>query len=224
VPWRRARTYFRDCSLPASQPYLVGEGPTTLAITVRRCFDLVVANTPQLCPLDGIEHGPIDGSGRSDTARLRPAQMSGVPFAFSCRPVLQNHDKSQFEVVCYSNSPIGDAVTASFRQSGDQWRNILSKWGQWVSGGRSPNQKTPARQPNLLGPNSPPQFLPPSTAIGSREPGCEGRRGDGRRWVVNLFERRENGIGQIGPLAAEAGEEDDGLLVRDPGQRVDHAR
>jgi predicted O-linked N-acetylglucosamine transferase (SPINDLY family) len=47
--------------------------------------------------------------------------------AFSFRPVLDNHDKTRFEVICYSCSPAEDAVTASFRQLADRWRNV-SQW------------------------------------------------------------------------------------------------
>ena len=44
--------------------------------------------------------------------------------AYAFRPVLQNHDRSQFEVICYSGSPVEDAVTASFRQIADRWRDV----------------------------------------------------------------------------------------------------
>jgi predicted O-linked N-acetylglucosamine transferase (SPINDLY family) len=47
--------------------------------------------------------------------------------AYSFRPVLENHDKSRFEVICYSNSPTEDEVTASLRHAVDRWRNVL----QW---------------------------------------------------------------------------------------------
>jgi predicted O-linked N-acetylglucosamine transferase (SPINDLY family) len=47
--------------------------------------------------------------------------------AFSFLPVLRNHDKTRFEVICYSGSPTEDAVTNSFRQVADQWRDVL----QW---------------------------------------------------------------------------------------------
>lgn len=43
------------------------------------------------------------------------------------RPVLQNHDKSRFEVICYSNSPVQDEITESFRQVADRWRDVM----QW---------------------------------------------------------------------------------------------
>jgi predicted O-linked N-acetylglucosamine transferase (SPINDLY family) len=47
--------------------------------------------------------------------------------AYAFRPVLANHDKTRFEVVCYSAAPIEDTVTASFRQVADRWRTTL----QW---------------------------------------------------------------------------------------------
>ncbi len=47
--------------------------------------------------------------------------------AYAFRPVLENHDKTQFEVICYSSTPTEDAVTDSFRQVADRWRNAL----QW---------------------------------------------------------------------------------------------
>ena len=47
--------------------------------------------------------------------------------AYAIRPVLQNHDKTQFEVICYSGTPTQDAVTESFRQIADHWRDI-SQW------------------------------------------------------------------------------------------------
>jgi predicted O-linked N-acetylglucosamine transferase (SPINDLY family) len=47
--------------------------------------------------------------------------------AFSFRPVLENHDKTRFEVICYSGSTTEDAVTGSFRQLADRWRGV-SQW------------------------------------------------------------------------------------------------
>jgi predicted O-linked N-acetylglucosamine transferase (SPINDLY family) len=56
--------------------------------------------------------------------------------AYSFRPVFENRDRSQFEVVCYSNSPISDDVTETFKQFADRWRDI-SRWSddhlvEWV--------------------------------------------------------------------------------------------
>jgi predicted O-linked N-acetylglucosamine transferase (SPINDLY family) len=47
--------------------------------------------------------------------------------AYAFRPVLENHDKTRFEVICYSGHPTEDAVTASFRNVADQWRDT-SQW------------------------------------------------------------------------------------------------
>jgi predicted O-linked N-acetylglucosamine transferase (SPINDLY family) len=44
--------------------------------------------------------------------------------AYSFRPVLQNHDRSRFEVICYSGSPTEDGVTRSFQDAADRWRNV----------------------------------------------------------------------------------------------------
>jgi predicted O-linked N-acetylglucosamine transferase (SPINDLY family) len=47
--------------------------------------------------------------------------------AYSFRPVLRNHDRTQFEVICYSGSTTEDPVTASFQQMADRWRSV-SQW------------------------------------------------------------------------------------------------
>jgi predicted O-linked N-acetylglucosamine transferase (SPINDLY family) len=44
--------------------------------------------------------------------------------AYSFAPVLQNHDRSQFEVICYSNTAAEDQMTAAFRQLADRWRDV----------------------------------------------------------------------------------------------------
>jgi predicted O-linked N-acetylglucosamine transferase (SPINDLY family) len=45
--------------------------------------------------------------------------------AYAVRPVLQHHDRSQFEVICYSGTSIEDEVTDSFRRCADRWRDVL---------------------------------------------------------------------------------------------------
>jgi len=45
--------------------------------------------------------------------------------AFAFRPVLSNHDKSRFEVVCYSGTEREDAVTSTFKAVADRWRDVL---------------------------------------------------------------------------------------------------
>ena len=44
--------------------------------------------------------------------------------AFTYRPVFENHDKKQFEVVCYSGSPTTDDVTETFKQCADRWCDV----------------------------------------------------------------------------------------------------
>ena len=55
------------------------------------------------------------------------------------------------------------------------------------------------------------------------KPGFEPRGSDGRPSVIELVERRENGIGEFGALSSEAGEEDNGFFVGNSGQRFNHA-
>ncbi|MGJ4954937.1 tetratricopeptide repeat protein [Bradyrhizobium sp. HKCCYLRH2015] len=47
--------------------------------------------------------------------------------ARTIRPVLQNHDKSQVGVICYSNSPVQDEITETFRAAADRWHDVM----QW---------------------------------------------------------------------------------------------
>jgi predicted O-linked N-acetylglucosamine transferase (SPINDLY family) len=43
--------------------------------------------------------------------------------AISFGPVLRNHDKAQFEIVCYSCSVSEDETTEGFKQAADRWHN-----------------------------------------------------------------------------------------------------
>jgi protein O-GlcNAc transferase len=40
-------------------------------------------------------------------------------------PLLENHDHRQFEIFCYSDVPVPDAITARFKSVADQWRDII---------------------------------------------------------------------------------------------------
>jgi predicted O-linked N-acetylglucosamine transferase (SPINDLY family) len=44
--------------------------------------------------------------------------------AFAFMPILRNHDKSKFEITCYSSSRIDDETTNHFRQSANRWRDV----------------------------------------------------------------------------------------------------
>ena len=44
--------------------------------------------------------------------------------AFGFRPMLLHHDKTQFEITCYSCAVVEDEVTKDFRRAADRWRNV----------------------------------------------------------------------------------------------------
>jgi predicted O-linked N-acetylglucosamine transferase (SPINDLY family) len=44
--------------------------------------------------------------------------------AFFAIPLLANHDRSAFEVYCYSDTPAADAITDRYRSHADVWREI----------------------------------------------------------------------------------------------------
>jgi predicted O-linked N-acetylglucosamine transferase (SPINDLY family) len=46
--------------------------------------------------------------------------------AYSFRPVLESHDRTRFEVICYSTSVRQDAATDAFRRSADRWREVCA--------------------------------------------------------------------------------------------------
>jgi predicted O-linked N-acetylglucosamine transferase (SPINDLY family) len=74
-----------------------------------------------------VEHPSHHDNDRDPTRRIVlgyvSAEFSERSAAHAFRPVLANHDKSRFEVICYSGSPIEDAVTGSFRTIADRWRS-----------------------------------------------------------------------------------------------------
>jgi predicted O-linked N-acetylglucosamine transferase (SPINDLY family) len=79
----------------------------------------------------GARHPLQHDNDRDPTRRIVlgyvSAEFKRRSAAYSFRPVLENHDKARFEVICYSGSPTQDTVTDSFRQMADQWRDV-SQW------------------------------------------------------------------------------------------------
>jgi predicted O-linked N-acetylglucosamine transferase (SPINDLY family) len=77
------------------------------------------------------EHQPRHDNDRDPARRIVLGYVSAEfrrrSAAYSYRPVLENHDKAQFEVICYSNTSIEDDVTESFRRVADRWRSV-SQW------------------------------------------------------------------------------------------------
>ena len=64
-------------------------------------------------------------------SRVRVGYMSGDfiqhPVALFLRPVLAHHDRTQFELFCYSNNSTEDWMTREIRSRIDHWRNIASQ-------------------------------------------------------------------------------------------------
>jgi predicted O-linked N-acetylglucosamine transferase (SPINDLY family) len=75
------------------------------------CFS---SNGHQLSPNKKIILGYVSGDFRHHSA------------AYTFRPVLQNHDRSNFEVICYYSSSVEDSVTRSFKALADRWRDTQS--------------------------------------------------------------------------------------------------
>jgi protein O-GlcNAc transferase len=67
--------------------------------------------------------------------RIRVGYVSGDlgqhPIALFLRPVLMHHDRSRFEVFCYSNGHAQDDVTAELRKHADQWRPVAGRDDAW---------------------------------------------------------------------------------------------
>ena len=53
--------------------------------------------------------------------------------AFCFKPVLLNHDKTRFEITCYSSSLQVDSYTEDFRRATDRWRNVTQLTGDEFS-------------------------------------------------------------------------------------------
>ena len=64
-----------------------------------------------------------------DLARVRIGYVCGAlhfhPAAFFMLPLLENHDRSRFEIYCYANVANPDAYTARLRRASDHWRDIF---------------------------------------------------------------------------------------------------
>jgi predicted O-linked N-acetylglucosamine transferase (SPINDLY family) len=77
------------------------------------------------------DHPPHHENSRDPARRIVLGYVSADFRSHSAarifRPVLVNHDKSRFEVICYSNSPTQDEVTESIRHIADRWRDVV----QW---------------------------------------------------------------------------------------------
>jgi predicted O-linked N-acetylglucosamine transferase (SPINDLY family) len=86
----------------------------------------------RIAPRISPKHPPQHDNARDPARKIVLGYVSGDfrhhSSARVFHPVLQHHDKSRFEVICYCNSPTKDDVTASFRQIADRWRDVV----QWT--------------------------------------------------------------------------------------------
>jgi predicted O-linked N-acetylglucosamine transferase (SPINDLY family) len=71
-------------------------------------------------------HGNDRDPGRKIVLGYVSGDFNNRSPAFSFWPVLKNHDRDRFEVVCYSTVARVDAVTESFRSIADRWRDCWS--------------------------------------------------------------------------------------------------
>ncbi|MGA2442513.1 MAG: tetratricopeptide repeat protein [Tepidisphaeraceae bacterium] len=66
---------------------------------------------------------------RSPDRRLRIGYVSGDfrghPVGHFILPLLERHDRSNFQVTCYSNVPSPDIVTERAKRSCDEWRDVI---------------------------------------------------------------------------------------------------
>lgn len=76
------------------------------------------------------QFGAPHGNDRGTDRKIVLGYVSGDFFhnspAYSFRPVLENHDRSRFEVICYSTNARRDHITESFMQVADRWRDVAS--------------------------------------------------------------------------------------------------
>ena len=66
---------------------------------------------------------------RTTTRRLKVGYLSPDfrrhPLVSFVRPILEHHDRDQFEVLCYANVAAPDATTESLRGLADEWRSVF---------------------------------------------------------------------------------------------------
>ena len=75
---------------------------------------------------------PHLGNTADPQRRLRIGYVSpdfrAHPVGFFLAGVLEAHDRADFEVFCYSNSNVSDAMTTRLQTAADGWRNFVGVW------------------------------------------------------------------------------------------------
>ena len=78
-------------------------------------------------PLSITPHNNIPDEGKRLRIGYVSADFRNHPVGIFIEQVLAHHDKSRFEIFCYSNHGINDDLTARLRHYADHWRDVLAQ-------------------------------------------------------------------------------------------------
>ena len=82
-------------------------------------------------PRPPVSHDGHGAQRRPAPTRIRVGYLSGDfiqhPVALFLRPVLMHHDRTRFELFCYSNNAREDSMTRDLRSRVDHWRSIAAQ-------------------------------------------------------------------------------------------------
>jgi protein O-GlcNAc transferase len=99
--------------------YIPGRDPATIFAEHRAFAGRFCASTPT------VHHENRPQPGR----RLRIGYVSGDfrdhPVAYFIEPVLAHHDRKKFEIFCYYNFALNDAVTQRLKALADHWQEVM---------------------------------------------------------------------------------------------------
>ena len=78
--------------------------------------------------IEPLAAAPLFAASTDPFRRLRIGYVSGDlrrhPVGYFLSPVLANHDRAAFEIVCYSTNPVVDDMTRHLHGSTDHWRSL----------------------------------------------------------------------------------------------------
>jgi predicted O-linked N-acetylglucosamine transferase (SPINDLY family) len=80
----------------------------------------------QSVPSDGCSHQPHNQNGRLRIGYISP-DFRNHPVGRFILPLLEQHDREQFEVFCYSDAIRSDAITARVRSHCDHWHETAKR-------------------------------------------------------------------------------------------------
>lgn len=80
-----------------------------------------------------LSHGNVPNSGRRLRIGYVSADFRNHPVGYFIEQVMANHDKTGYEVFCYSNHAIQDELTSRLRAHACQWRSIVGHTDEAVA-------------------------------------------------------------------------------------------